>query len=60
MKYLLAIAVVLSSAACAFATREATTTSTGKEVVVHNRMAPVMVHRALPPYGVGKHVYRGR
>jgi hypothetical protein len=32
----------------------------GKEVVVHTNPAPVAVHRALPPYGLGKHVYAGR
>ena len=32
----------------------------GKTVVVHTNPAPVIVHRALPPYGVGKHVYSGR
>jgi len=32
----------------------------GKDVVVHTRVAPVVVHRVLPPYGLGKHVYEGR
>ena len=32
----------------------------GKEVVVHTNPAPVVVHRVLPPYGIGKHVYAGR
>ncbi|MCR4412146.1 MAG: hypothetical protein NUV77_06935 [Thermoguttaceae bacterium] len=32
----------------------------GKEVIVHTNAAPVVVHRVLPPYGLGKHVYAGR
>ena len=32
----------------------------GRQVVVHGNPAPVVVHRALPPYGVGRHVYSGR
>lgn len=32
----------------------------GKEVVVHTNVTPVIVHRVLPPYGLGKHVYAGR
>jgi hypothetical protein len=36
------------------------TIKNGKEVVVHTNPAPVIIHRALPPYGVGKHVYSGR
>lgn len=28
----------------------------GKEVVVHDRLAPVVAHRLVPPY-LGKHVY---
>jgi hypothetical protein len=28
----------------------------GKEVVVHTRLAPVLLHHALPP-NVGRHVY---
>jgi hypothetical protein len=60
MRYLLAIGIVLAGAVCAEASRQTTTTSSGKEVVVHSRAAPVAVHRVLPPYGVGKHVYSGR
>jgi hypothetical protein len=37
-----------------------TTAKNGKEVVAHTRRAPVMVHKALPPYGLGLHVYTGR
>jgi len=32
-------------------------TSCGKQVVVHTKLAPVLVHKALPPYGLGDHVY---
>ena len=28
----------------------------GKDVVVHDRLAPVVMHRVFPPY-LGKHVY---
>ena len=28
--------------------------------VVHTRLAPVVVHRVFPPYGLGVHVYAGR
>jgi hypothetical protein len=37
-----------------------TTVKNGRGVVVHTNPAPVAMHRALPPYGVGKHVYAGR
>lgn len=29
----------------------------GKQVVVHTRLAPVLIHKVLPPYGLGLHVY---
>ena len=32
----------------------------GKEVVAHTSLAPVVVHKVFPPYGLGKHVYAGR
>lgn len=28
--------------------------------VMHTRLAPVVVHRIFPPYGLGVHVYSGR
>ncbi len=37
-----------------------TAVKNGRGVVVHTNPAPVAVHRAFPPYGVGKHVYSGR
>lgn len=39
----------------AFARRFASNRS-GKQVVVHTRIAPVMAHRVVPPFH-GKHVY---
>ncbi len=35
-------------------------TKDGKEVIAHTNLAPVVVHKVLPPYGLGKHVYAGR
>lgn len=37
-----------------------TTPRNGKDVVAHTRRAPVVVHKAFPPYGLGVHVYSGR
>jgi len=39
---------------------KSTAVKNGKQVVVHTRRAPVVVHRALPPYGLGVHVYSSR
>lgn len=36
--------------------KQAATKRSGKEVVVHDRLAPVVAHRLVPPY-LGKHVY---
>lgn len=36
------------------------TVKNGRAVVVHTNPAPVLVHRAFPPYGLGRHVYSGR
>jgi hypothetical protein len=60
MRYLLALGIVLMTASFAPAARQTTVTSSGKEVVAHSRMAPVVVHRVFPPYGLGKHVYTPR
>jgi hypothetical protein len=60
MRYVLAIALVLGTAVLALGSRQSTVTSSGKGVVTHSRAAPVVVHRVLPPYGVGKHVYAPR
>jgi hypothetical protein len=60
MRYLLAIGIVLVCATFAQASKQTVVTSSGKEVVAHTRAAPVIVHRVLPPYGIGKHVYSPR
>lgn len=60
MRLLCAMMLGVLLVGAARAERYATATSGGKGVVVHTRRAPVAVHRALPPYGVGKHVYQPR
>jgi hypothetical protein len=58
MKRLLIFAIgVLSLSGVCEAKKHQAVTSTGKEVVVHSNVAPVVIHRVLPPYGLGKHVY---
>lgn len=39
--------------------RQYGTRSGGKDYVVHTRKAPVVMHRALPPFK-GQHVYEGK
>jgi hypothetical protein len=56
----LAVLIGLLATTLAQAARYSSVTSTGKEVVAHTRLAPVVVHRILPPYGLGKHVYEPR
>ena len=51
---LLLLALPLAAQARQYAVR-----SGGKEYVAHTRMAPVVMHRALPPFK-GQHVYAGR
>ena len=51
---LLLIALPLAAQARQYGTR-----SGGKEYVVHTKLAPVVLHRALPPFK-GQHVYAGR
>lgn len=59
MKWILAAAVVLTLAMADVSRAERyNAVRNGKEVVVHTRVAPVIVHRVLPPY-LGKHVYEG-
>lgn len=60
MRIILAIVFGLALAGVARAERYSTMTPGGKGVVAHTRLAPVIVHRVLPPYGLGKHVYAGR
>jgi len=56
MLLLFLVLVALPSVAEA---KRITTVRGGKVVVVHTNPAPVAMHRVLPPYGVGKHVYTG-
>jgi hypothetical protein len=61
MRYVLALGIVLVCASFVEASKQTVTKPTsGKEVVVHTRAAPVVVHRIFPPYGIGKHVYTPR
>jgi len=59
MKFSLLLVLVLAVPGVAEA-KKYTAVKNGKEVVVHTNLAPVAVHRALPPYGIGKHVYQKR
>jgi hypothetical protein len=59
MKFSLLLLLVLALPGVAEA-KKAVAVKNGQEVVVHSRLAPVAVHRALPPYGIGKHVYASR
>ncbi len=59
MKFSLLLLLVLAVPGVAEAKKQ-TAVKNGKEVVVHTNPAPVVVHRVLPPYGIGKHVYAGR
>lgn len=59
MKVSLLLLLVLAVSGVAEA-KKYSTVKNGKEVVVHTNPAPVVVHRVLPPYGIGKHVYAGR
>ena len=51
--------VLLVALPLAVQARQYSTRSVGGNHVVHTRMAPVVMHRALPPYK-GQHVYEGR
>lgn len=59
MAMLAALCLVLSAPQHAQAKRFVAVKD-GKTVVVHTNPAPVIVHRVLPPYGLGKHVYAPR
>jgi hypothetical protein len=58
-KLLVTALLVLSFSSVCEARRYKAVTPTGKEVTVHTRRAPVLVHIILPPYGLGKHIYEG-
>ncbi len=60
MRFLLAVLIAALATTVAHAERYASTTASGKQVVAHTRLAPVVVHRVFPPYGLGKHVYEPR
>jgi len=60
MRFLLALTITLVVTAVAQAERYATVRPNGKPVVAHTRLAPVVAHRLLPPYGMGIHVYGPR
>lgn len=60
MRFLLALTIALAATAVAQADRHSATLANGKQVVAHTRLAPVVVHRVLPPYGLGIHVYEPR
>lgn len=57
--FFLLVIIVTALASVASAKRFATVKD-GKEVVAHTNLAPVVVHKILPPYGLGKHVYAGK
>lgn len=50
---------ILSFAAPVAAVQTETVDVNGEHKVVHSRLAPVVVHRAFPPFK-GQHVYQGR
>ena len=58
MMTLAALMAGLSWVTPAQAVRETIATPAG-EKVVHSRLVPVLMHRAVPPF-LGKHVYQGR
>lgn len=55
-KFLMIAALLLSSVSTVEAARYQTVTPSGRPVVAHTRLAPVAVHRLLPPYGMRNHV----
>jgi polysaccharide deacetylase 2 family uncharacterized protein YibQ len=59
MKKLLAIAIVLAVLPNLAVAKKYEAEKNGRQVVAHTSMAPVVVHKILPPYGLHKHVYAG-
>jgi len=59
MRLLIIAALFLATIAPAAQAARRGTQSDGSGHVVHSRRAPVVLHRALPPY-TGIHVYQGR
>lgn len=56
--YVATVVVALSQLSATFAAQQSVQTPLG-EKVVHTRLAPVIIHRAVPPYA-GRHIYQGR
>jgi hypothetical protein len=59
VKRLLVLVVVLVIMPSIAEAKKFQTAQNGHEVVVHTSRAPVAIHKALPPYGLHKHVYAG-
>ncbi|MFN0021550.1 MAG: hypothetical protein ACKVP0_25135 [Pirellulaceae bacterium] len=59
MKSIILPLLFLATLPLAAEARQYSTRGVGKDYVVHSRMAPVVMHRALPPFK-GQHVYVGR
>jgi hypothetical protein len=59
MKRALFLALLLSSLSAPARAKQTEVTSGGRELIAHTRLAPVVVHRAFPPFK-GQHVYQGR
>jgi hypothetical protein len=59
MRKLILLAVILLTPSIAPAQRFAASKN-GKDVIAHTRRAPVVIHKAFPPYGLGVHTYSGR
>ena len=59
MKRALFLFLLLISLAAPVSATQTEVVSDGRAVVAHTRLAPVMMHRALPPFK-GQHVYRSR
>jgi len=55
----LLIALTLLTLPLAAQARQYSINRGGRDYVAHTRVAPVVVHRALPPFK-GQHVYAGR
>ena len=56
--FVASILVALSCVSSGRAAQQAVQTPAGLKVV-HSRLMPVLMHRAVPPFA-GKHVYQGR
>lgn len=59
MRIFVAVAALLLLFPALVSARQYRVNNSGREQVAHTRLAPVVVHRALPPFK-GEHVYAGR